>query len=390
MPAVLPTTESRYSHLVCSKTGQVYDAHCPQTYSEAGKPLWATYNLSNPPDRDSLRNRPMTMWRYREMLPVFDPAFEISLGEGGTPLIPLTFDASNLRRLFLKEEAFNPTGSFKARGLAMAVSKAAELGIRHCVIPTAGNAGGALSAYCAKAGLRADVYLPQKTPLAFQRECQFFGAQVHLIDGTIKDCAAAIKAEGRTDWFDVSTLKEPFRLEGKKTMGYEIAEQLGWQTPDVVVYPTGGGTGLIGIWKAFQEMAALGWTDGQRPRMVAVQTAGCAPIVQAFERGATQAVEWENPAPTTANGLRVPTAFADELILQILKESQGTALRISEFQMNQTVGEVARQSGILLSPEGAAVYAAFRQLQAQGWIDREETVVLLNTGSMYKYLENFA
>lgn len=347
------------------------------------------YDLDTPLDPTVLKGRVHSMWRYRELLPVFDQQHIVSLGEGWSPLVRLRKVLPAIESVYLKDEAFNPTGSFKARGLSMAISKAKELGVKTCVIPTAGNAGGALSAYCAKAGMQAHVYMPRQTPGAFVQECRFFGAEVTLVDGTIKDCAAAIRATGRTDWFDVSTLKEPYRLEGKKTMGYEIAEQMGWEVPDVVVYPTGGGTGLIGIWKAFTEMAQLGWTNGRMPRMVAVQTDGCAPIVRAFESGQPTAAEWEHPAPTTANGLRVPTAFADELILQILRASRGTAVAIAEAEMNAAIGEFARREGILLSPEGAAVYVATQQLLHRGWIDPAETVVLLNTGGMYKYMENF-
>jgi threonine synthase len=330
------------------------------------------------------------MWRYREFLPIRSDRHIVSLGEGMTPLVPMPRLAERLglADLTVKDEALNPTGSFKSRGLAMAVSKARELGVETCAIPTAGNAGGALAAYCARAGMQAIVYMPDATPDIFRKECQFFGARVHSVPGTIADCAARLKADWQDDWFDVSTLKEPFRLEGKKTMGYEIAEQGNWQLPDVIVYPTGGGTGLIGIWKAFQELLELGWIKGPLPRMVAVQTEGCDPIVAAFRQKATQARVHPDPAPTIANGLRVPNAFGDMLILKALYESQGTALTVSEKDMREGIGEVASKEGLLLAPEGAALWKATAALRAQGWLRPDERVMLINTGSMYKYMEN--
>lgn len=386
----MTSAQTLYAELICSQSGEIYDKGRIQTFSRLGKPLLARYDLSAGIDRSVLQRRPFTMWRYRELLPVIDDRNIVSLGEGWTPMPRLTVLEQQLgvSHLFLKDEAFNPTGSFKARGLAMAVSKARELGVGKCVIPTAGNAGGALSAYCARAGMEAFVYMPRQTPRLFQRECELFGARVTLVDGNISDCARRIARERETDWFDISTLKEPFRLEGKKTMGLEIAEQLDWQLPDVVVYPTGGGTGLIGIWKAFDEMEALGWIGPHRPRMVAVQAEVCCPIVRAFTAGARSAEPFLHPGMTIANGLRVPSAFGDELILEILYRSSGCAVTVSESDIRAGLEEVARYEGILLAPEGAAVWMAYRRLLQQGWVSPEESVVLLNTGSWYKYAEN--
>lgn len=386
----ITATQTLYAHLVCSKTGARYDKDQVQTFSSANRPLLAKYDLGGMPGKHLLEGRSWNMWRYRELLPVESDDNIIQLGEGGTPLIPLNRAASSLEcsRLFLKDESCNPTGSFKARGLAMAVSKAKELGIRKCVIPTAGNAGGAMSAYCAVAGLEAHVYMPVKTPKVFQKECRLYGARVTLVEGNISDCARRIAEEREEDWFDISTLKEPFRLEGKKTMGLEIAEQLNWTVPDVIVYPTGGGTGLIGIWKAFEEMAEMGWVGDKKPRMVAVQTKACDPIVRAFEAKASSAEPYSNPGMTMANGLRVPAAFGDELILDILYRSGGRALSVSEEEMRQGLQEFARLEGQLLAPEGAAVWMAFRRLLEEQWIHPSENVVLLNTGTLYKYIEN--
>lgn len=379
-----------YSHLVCSKTGEIYNKDELQTYSAARKPLVAQYDLARGLDRSVLRDRPQNMWRYREVLPVEHDENIVSLGEGMTPVLPLQKLAKQLdfAEFFVKDEAINPTGSFKARGLAMAISKAKEFGVKKCVIPTAGNAGGAMSAYCARAGMEAHVFMPVKTPEVFQKECQYFGAKVTLVDGNIADCGKLIAEVREPDWFEVSTLKEPFRLEGKKTMGYEIAEQFDWELPDVIVYPTGGGTGLIGIWKAFDELQKLGWIGSKRPRMVAVQTEVCAPIVQAFYAQKEEAIPVANPGETIANGLRVPAAFGDALILEALYESKGTAIAISEVDMLNGVRELAQTEGVLVAPEGGAIFAAAKQLRERGWIQRDERVVLLNTGSAYKYMEN--
>ncbi len=382
--------QTLYDHLICSKTGRRYPRQIRHTYSDAGYPLLARYRLFEGLSREVLKGRPFTMWRYRELLPLDHDRYRISLGEGGTPLRRLERSGPKfgIPELWLKDEAGNPTGSFKARGLSMAVSKALELGTRKFVIPTAGNAGGALSAYCARAGAKARVFMPRQTPVLFQRECSLFGADVSLVEGNISDCAHRIAQECGPEWFDVSTMKEPFRLEGKKTMGYEIAEQFHWEVPDVILYPTGGGTGLIGIWKAMQEMTELGWISGKMPRMVAVQAEVCSPIVRAFDAGASKAKPWQDPGLTIANGLRVPGAFAHELILSILRESEGTAVAVSEEEMREGLSEMARLEGVLLAPEGAAVWKAFVRLRESGWIRKGEKAVLLNTGTVYKYMEN--
>ena len=385
------SVSSFVSHLQCSDSscGSVYAPDQIQTYCCCGKPLRVEYDI-RPLDRSVLQHRPTNMWRYREMLPILHDEHIISLGEGMTPLLSLPRISRQLgiEKLWLKDESQNPTGSFKARGLSMAISKAYELGIRSMVIPTAGNAGGAMSAYCARAGMEAHVYMPVETPEVFRMECLYMGAEVTEVEGTISDCGKRARAEKDPEfWFDVSTLKEPYRIEGKKTMGYEIAEQLLWEVPDVVIYPTGGGTGLIGIWKAFDEMEALGWIGKKRPRMVAVQAAGCAPLVDAFHAGKSKC-DFAEHAHTLANGLRVPKSFGDEWLLRILRESQGTAVAISDEHILEGVKDAAEQEGIFMAPEGGAVWAALHQLVSEDWIKPDEQVVLLNTGSAYKYMEN--
>ena len=313
----------------------------------------------------------------------------MSLGEGFTPLL----EARNLarqfgmQRLWIKDEAQNPTGSFKDRGLSLAVSRAKELGVKKVAIPSAGNAGGSLAAYAARAGMEAYVFMPKDTPAANQIEARQYGAHVTLVDGLINDCGRIIAekkvAEG---WFDLSTLKEPYRVEGKKTMGFEIAEQLNWTLPDVIIYPTGGGTGLIGMWKAFNEMAELGWIGSRRPRMVSVQASGCAPIVRAFNGGKDTAEPWQN-AKTVASGLRVPQAVADFLILQALRESKGKALSVSDDEMLAEIPRVGRAEGIFFCPEGAACIAALHRLMQQGWVNPSDQVLIFNTASGLKYLD---
>ncbi len=332
------------------------------------------------------------MWRYRELLPVRDDANIVSLGEGFTPILRLKNLGRNLGfdDLYMKDEGINPTGSFKARGLCMAVAKAKELGITECCIPTAGNAGGALAAYGAAAGITSHIFMPEETPRVNIEECRLYAADVHLVPGTISDAAKAMNAaKGHHAWFDMSTLKEPYRLEGKKTMGYEIAEQFGWQLPDVIVYPTGGGTGLIGMWKAFEELEELGWIDRKRPRMVSVQSSGCAPIVKAFNARAGISEFWEN-AETCAAGLRVPKAFADALILDALYASNGCAIAVDDEEIIESIGVIARLEGLLLSPEGAATVAALRALHAQHVVTEASRVLLYNTGSGFKYAEVLA
>lgn len=332
------------------------------------------------------------MWRYQELLPVLDERFKVSLGEGFTPILELKNLAEmyGFEHLVLKDEGQNPTGSFKARGLSMAISKALELGVEGCIIPTAGNAGVAMAAYCAKANMSAVVVMPRHTPKAFKEECYWYGAEVHLLDGLINDCAAQARTLNKDGHLlDVSTLKEPYRLEGKKTMGYEIAEQGQWQLPDVILYPAGGGTGLIGIWKAFKEMIALGWLDKdvRLPRMVAVQAQNCKPLVDTFE-GVQENSQHYNGLPTIANGLAVPRPLGEPLMLQVLQESGGTAIAITEDEMLEGLRELGQKEGLFVAPEGAAVWMAARKLLASGWLHAEEKVLLLNTGSAQKYLEN--
>jgi len=336
--------------------------------------------------RASLSGRAPGLWRYGEVLP--GTAERVSLGEGGTPLhrARRLGEQLGLERLWIKDEALNPTGSFKARGMTAAVTMCRKLGAERLALPSAGNAGGAAAAYAAQAGLRLDLFLPDQTPAPFRLEAVIHGAAVHMLPGDIADCGARVRQlQAETGWFDLSTLREPYRLEGKKTMGYELAEQFGWQLPDVVIYPTGGGTGLIGMWKAFEEMERLELLQGgRRPRMVVVQAAGCAPMVRAFERGESRAERWLEPT-TYASGLRVPAAIGDHLILAAVRESDGTALAVDDPTMAEEQGTMARLEGIFPAPEGGATLAAARRLVETGWIRPRESVVLFNTGSGLKY-----
>jgi threonine synthase len=329
------------------------------------------------------------MWRYLELLPVSSRDEVISLGEGFTPILPMSRLAREhgVRELFTKDESVNPTGSFKARGLSAAVTMARKLGAHKLCIPSAGNAGGALAAYACRAGLESHVFIPQETPDANVLETEILATSVKLVPGVISD-AGRIVAERKDQegWFDVSTLKEPYRIEGKKTMGYEIAEQLQWRLPDVILYPTGGGTGLLGMWKAFTEMEDLGWIDSSRPRMVSVQAEGCAPIVRAFERGWERAVPWESPV-TFAAGIRVPGAVGDSLMLKALRESGGCAVAVSDEEIYQSIREVGKKEGLYLCPEGAACWAAFKRLRQVGWIESGDSVVVFNTGAGHKYTD---
>jgi threonine synthase len=386
------TPRSYFSHLECPSCGQQYSGQEPTNFCDCGRPLLARYDLAAVKRyvrRSDMEQRPHDLWRYRELLPVLDEANIINLGEGGTPLLPLRRLGKRLRltNLYLKEEGYNPTGSFKARGLAMAVSKAKELGLRKLAIPTAGNAGSAMAAYAAAGGLEAYVFAPDDTPPMIIQECMILGAQVYIIKGLINDAGRIVQeGKARHGWFDMSTLKEPYRLEGKKTMGIELAEDFNWQLPDVIIYPTGGGTGLIGMWKAFAELSALGWIGDHRPRMVVVQAEGCAPIVKAFEEGAQEAPLWPN-AHTMASGLRVPKAFADFLILQAVYESEGTAIAVADTDMAEAQQVLAATEGIFACPEGAATVAALRILCQQQWVLPNERVVLFNTGSGLKYAD---
>jgi threonine synthase len=331
------------------------------------------------------------MWRWRELLPVIHQQNEVFLGEGDAPLLslPRLEKELGLTNLYVKDESSNPTGSFKARGLAAAVSKAKELGVEKVIIPTAGNAGGAMAAYAARAGLRAHIFMPRDTPFANIEESRMAGAEVILIDGIISDAAGMAGEKARAEgWFDVSTFKEPYRMEGKKVMGYELAETFGWQLPDVIIYPTGGGTGLVGMWKAFEELESLGWLENtKRPRMVSVQADGCAPVVKAFQSGATFCDFWTN-AHTIASGLRVPKSFADHLILRDIYDSEGIAVAVSDESILESQKQLASMEGIFAAPEGAATLAALKELIQHEWLDPSERIVLFNTGSGLKYLDH--
>ncbi len=387
---------SYLSYLECAFCGKEFEADrlwnlCPN----CSKPLLARYDLETARQhlsREEIAGRETTLWRYRELLPVRNPCYTLCLGEGWTPLIHATKlgKAIGFEELYIKDEGLNPTASFKARGLGVAISRAHELGVKAISIPSAGNAAGAMSAYAALAGMEAHVFMPQDVPSLFVAECRVLGAEVTLVDGLITDCGR-VAAEGvhRFDRFDISTLKEPYRLEGKKTMGYELAEQMGWTLPDVIIYPTGGGTGLIGMWKAFDEMEELGWIGSHRPRMVTVQSEGCAPIVRAFQEGQEFAAPWQD-AHTVADGLRVPAAVADFLILCALRESGGTAIAVSDQEMLEAAKLIGRTQGIFACPEGAATLVAFQHLRQQGWINDGERVALFNTGSGLKYAHLWA
>lgn len=353
-------------------------------------PLLARYDLEAiraHVEKEQLSTRRQNIWRFRELLPVQDQQYMISLGEGCTPLIFAKNLSSRLgfQQLYIKDEGMNPTGSFKARGLAVAVGRAWELGALQLSIPSAGNAAGALSAYAAVAGLPAFVYMPSDVPRNFIIECQVLGAKVELIEGLISDCGKISREEAhRYGRFDLSTLREPYRVEGKKTMGYEIVEQFGWTVPDVIIYPTGGGTGIIGMWKAFQEMEQLGWIDRKRPRFVVVQSEGCAPIVKAFQEGKNSAEPWSD-AHTIADGLRVPSTIGDFMILEILQESKGIAVMVSDQEMLEGAELIGKLQGLFVSPESGATLAALQKLKKIGWLTPEEKIVLFNTGSGYKY-----
>jgi len=380
------------SHLECARCAKQYEAGRVYNLCACGSPLWVRYDLRRLDAakwREQLATRPPSLWRYRDVLPVRDESCIVSLGEGCTPLLHARRLAERLgmANLYLKDESLNPTGSFKARGLAVAVSMAKELGIKRLAIPSAGNAGGALAAYAAQAGLAATVFMPEATPVVNRMECRLFGAEVVLVPGSIKDCARAMRERAEAEgWFDCSTLREPYRLEGKKTMAFEVVEQLHGRVPDAMIYPTGGGTGLIGMWKAFEEMQQLGWIGERRPRMFAVQATGCAPIVRAFARDAQQAEEWFEPK-TIASGLRVPSAIGDFLMLRVLRESRGGALAVEDGAMLDAVRELAEAEGVITSPEGGAALAALKRLLGDGHLSGLETVVLFLTASGYKYVE---
>jgi threonine synthase len=382
------------THLYCSACGEKYEANKLYNLCVCGKPLLVSYDLENASKtltKESLKLRVPTLWRYEEVLPVVNIENRLTLGEGFTPLHHAEKLATKygVPNLYIKDESANPTQSFKARGMVMAVSMAKELGVAKVAAPSAGNAAGALSAYAALAGMECHIFVPQDTPKAFIVECEVLGASVNLVDGLIHDCGKIVgERKEKEGWFDFSTLKEPYRIEGKKTMGYEIAEQMKWTLPDVIFYPTGGGTGLIGMWKAFDEMEQMGWISSKRPRMVVVQAEGCTPIVSAFEQGLSHAVDIPN-AHTCASGLRVPKAIGDFIMLDILQKSNGTAVSVSDEELVEGAREIGKHEGIFAAPEGGAVLKAMVKLLETGWMKRDESVVLFNTGSGVKYLEAF-
>ena len=381
------------THLDCTKCEKRYDPGQTLNLCACGAPLYARYDLERAkhdmrPGQLALREP--TMWRYHEVLPLADPEERVSLGEGFTPLLPATGlgELLGLPRLMIKDEANNPTGSFKARGLSMAVSMARSLGATDVCLPSAGNAGSALAAYAARAGLRAHVFLPRDIAHLFVLETEAYGAHVETVDGLISDagrvCAEQAKEHG---WYECATLKEPYRVEGKKTLGYELAEQGEWTLPDAILYPTGGGTGLVGMWKAFEELEEMGFIGSARPRMYAVQAEGCAPMVKAFSEGLEEAPFWEG-AETHAHGLRVPSALGDFLILRALRESHGAGMAVSEEDILQGVRDASSSDGLFMAPEGGACVAAARKLKASGHLSPDDTIVLFNTGTGYKYVEN--
>jgi len=385
----LPAT--RLKKLCCWECGKPYPVHEVNTIASCEKckknVLLSNYDLGGV-TRDVIDTEVRSMWRYFSLLPVQNKSNIISLGEGYTPVLSLDNLADDLQvnQLLLKDESLNPTGSFKARGMSAAISKAKEFGIRKCIVPTAGNAGGAMAAYCAKAGIEALVVMPEHTPKSFQVECEKFGARVVLERGLISDCAkraAVINTNG--EYFDLSTLKEPYRLEGKKTLGYEIAEQFNWTLPDVILYPTGGGTGLIGMWKAFHEMAEMGWIPKKFPRMYCVQSDRCCPIVETWSGRQPDSQSYVG-SPTVANGLAVPNPMGEQLIIRVMKESSGTPVCVSETDIIQGERQFATKEGLLVGPEGAALYVGLKKLLGDDLISRDERILLMNTGSAYKYM----
>jgi threonine synthase len=388
----MTTTRSTITHLECSKTGERFEAGRVHNLSTGGWPLLVHYDLTalrRDWDRDSLRDGPPSMWRYAPLLPVRSKENIVTLDEGFTPLLQThrLGQALECDDLWVKDEGANPTGSFKARGLSCAISMCRELGIRKVAIPTAGNAGGAMAAYAAAAGIEAHVFMPRDVPRANYLEAKACGANVTLVDGLISDCAKRV-AEGKAsqNWFDVSTLKEPYRIEGKKTMGLEAAEQFDWKLPDAIFYPTGGGVGMIGMWKAFAELEQLGWIGPRRPKMIAVQAEGCAPIVRAWERNAEASEFWDGAA-TVASGLRVPKAVGDYLILQAVRESGGTAVSVTDAEMMHACENLATREGLFVAPEGGACIAALKKLRRSGFLKHNDRILIYNTGSGYKYLE---
>jgi len=379
----------KITFLECSRCGEKLSADKPQNVCpKDGGPLYVRYDLdairADKQSRDAVAAGPKSMWRYSAVLPDADP---VTLGEGMTPLLRSHFYPN----LWIKDEGLNPTGSFKARGMSMAVTMARHYGLKKLAAPSAGNAGGALAAYAAAASIEAYIFMPKDVPLANRLEVEASGAHLTLVDGLISDCGRMVaERKDKEGWFDVSTMKEPFRVEGKKTMGYEVAEQLGWALPAAIFYPTGGGVGLIGMWKAFEEMEAIGWiAPGRRPKMICVQTEGCAPIVKAFEENKDTAEMWPD-ARTIAAGLRVPKAYADFILLDILRKSRGTAVAVSDDELMGGLKELAANEGIFAAPEGGAAFVAYKKLVASGFLSGDDRVVLFNTGSGYKYIDSVA
>jgi threonine synthase len=378
---------AQIAYLECTKCGDHLTGERSQTICpKDGGTLYVRFDLAAIKSKftpDALRGRPATMWRYREVLPGDHP---VTLGEGFTPMIPSRGNSN----VYIKDEGLNPTGSFKARGLCAAVTMARQYGLKKLVVPSAGNAASALAAYCAAAGIEAHIFMPKDVPLANLVECKSYGANVTLVDGLISDCARMVgERKQREGWFDVSTTKEPFRVEGKKTMGYEVAEQLNWELPDAIFYPTGGGVGLIGMWKAFDEMEQLGWIGKKRPKMISVQAAGCAPVVKAWNEHRTTAEVWQN-AHTAAAGLRVPKPYADYIVLDILKQSGGAAVSVSEEEIFRSVKQWASDDGVFAAPEGAACLGAYKMMVRDGALKSTDRVVLFNTGSGLKYIDVIA
>ena len=375
-------------HLECSKCGDGLTADVPRNVClKDGGPLYVRYDLTaigKIASRETVKDGLTSMWRYAAVLPDVEP---VTLGEGMTPMLP----SRKFPKLLIKDEGLNPTGSFKARGMSVAITMARHYGLKKLAVPSAGNAGGALAAYAAAAGLEAYVFMPKDVPLANRLEVEASGAHLTLVNGLISDCGRMVaERKDQEGWFDVSTLKEPFRIEGKKTMGYEVAEQLGWRLPNAILYPTGGGVGLIGMWKAFEEMEELGWINtGKRPKMICIQASGCAPIIKALHEAKTTSEMWQN-ARTLAAGLRVPKAYGDFIILDIIRQSGGTALEVSDDTIMAGVKDLATNEGIFAAPEGGAAMAAYRELLKSGFLKESDEAVLFNTGSGYKYLDTFA
>ena len=386
---------SNVSHLECSVCTKRHDAGRIHNLCECGGPLLVRYDLDRARaqwSRDSFATAPNSMWRYSPLLPARDAEHVVSLGEGMTPAIHATRlgAAIGTPKLWIKDEGLNPTGSFKARGISCAISMCVELGIQKVALASAGNAASALSAYAAAAGIEARVFMPRDVPQANYAECRAYGAHVTLVDGLISDCARIVsERKDREGWFDLSTLKEPYRIEGKKTMGFEVAEQFGWKLPDVIFYPTGGGVGLIGMWKAFEELEALGWISSAHPKMIAVQADGCRPVVRAFERGEARSTFWDN-AQTIAAGLRVPKPLGDALSLAAIRASGGTAIAVTDQEILDASLEMSRETGIFPAPEGGSCLAALKKLRANSFIKSDDRIVIYNTGAGLKYIDVFS